>query len=554
MRRRLIAAPLAVLAASAGFAACEPTPVSGIGLSMVVPQGVLDDANSLTLYVFPAEGRTCEADGSASELPGDALSFQLSKSGCTGGATWCGEIVLEQGDEAQMFHVQASDESGLLAQGCTTAVVDRDPLDVNIEVVRFVVPACCGDGIVQPGELCDNGGDDTCGGTTADQVCASDCTTRPTWVDDFGDPPEDIGQGELSIAFTAGEGQLDGGLRAAWTYADADVAIRMLQSDLQPIDDPAREALFIAHRVYFRCSGTDQLILRAQTSPSIASQGSGAVIAYRSEEEQALRFDARVLSLNSDGCSDQLESLIVSDESASVDAIDVATGPGGDALIVWEQSGSIYARTYDGAALGAETVTLSNDGASPRVAGSSDGWVVVYEGPGGGDTDGVLMSRVSAALDVTDPLLVNADTAGLQDQADVATVSDGSVAVVYRSGGDVFLQRYSPTDEPNAADRAGPVHADAGGEQARPAVGSSASNDFFVIAWESAGDIRARFADKSDGFLANNVSGQVDDFLASVGGAPRRPAVASGEVVAIGWEDLGGAEPGMFVRRFPLPQ
>jgi hypothetical protein len=204
MRRRLIAAPLAVLAASAGFAACEPTPVSGIGLSMVVPQGVLDDANSLTLYVFPAEGRTCEADGSASELPGDALSFQLSKSGCTGGATWCGEIVLEQGDEAQMFHVQASDESGLLAQGCTTAVVDRDPLDVNIEVVRFVVPACCGDGIVQPGELCDNGGDDTCGGTTADQVCASDCTTRPTWVDDFGDPPEDIGQGELSIAFTAG--------------------------------------------------------------------------------------------------------------------------------------------------------------------------------------------------------------------------------------------------------------------------------------------------------------------------------------------------------------
>ncbi|NUP05016.1 MAG: hypothetical protein HOW73_03030 [Polyangiaceae bacterium] len=557
MRRLSIAAPILVLGAVAGFVACQSAPASGIGLSMSVPQGVLDDASSLTLYVFPAEGRSCESDGSASELPDDALTFPLSKSGCEGGATWCGEITLDQDDAQQIFHVQAKDSSGLLAQGCTTAVVDRDPLEVNIKVVRFVEPSCCGDATLQAGELCDNGGDDSCGGTTEDAVCASDCTTRAVWVDDTGSGgPTNNGQGDLSIAFTPGEGQLDGGLRAAWNFADGgqDIGLRVLQSNLNPIDDPAREPLFVAHRVYFRCSGTDQVVLRSQKSPSVAPQGSGAVLAYLSEEEQALRFDARVLTMNSDGCTDQLESLIVSNATATVDDIDVATGPNDTALIVWQQSGRIFGRTYAGTTLGGETITISTDGTAPRVTGSSDGWVVVYQGPGGGDTDGILMNRIDSSLNVSDVVLVNGETAGVQDQADVAMVSDGSVGVVYRSGGDVFLQRLSASDEPNGEDRGGPIHVDADGEQGEPSIAASASNDFFIVAWESGSEVRARFAGKSTGFLFNNVTGQNDDFSAtSSSSAPKKPAVASGEFVAIGWQDLASATPGIFVRRFPLP-
>lgn len=521
---------------------------------MSAPQGVLDDATSLTLSVFPAEGRSCAADGSASEIPADALTFPLSKSGCSGGATWCGEVTLDQDDAPQMFHVEVRDAAGLLAQGCTTAVVDRDPLDVGIQVVRFVEPSCCGDGTLQASELCDGGGDDSCGGTTEDIVCASDCTTRLIRIDETPGSPADIGQSALSIAFTPGEGQFDGGLRAAWNWDDLDVGLRILQPSLAPIDDPDRATLFDAHRLYFRCSGTDEVPLRVQKSPKIAPQGTGAVLAFLSQEEAPTRFDARVITLNSDGCIDQLESLIASNESATVDAIDIAAGPAGTALVVWEQSGRVFARTYADDALGAETLTIATDGSAPRVAGSSHGWAIAYQGPGGGDPDGILMTRVDASLAVSDAVLVNAATAGLQDQPDLSIVQDGSVAVVYRSGGDVFLQRFSSANAPNDEDRGGPVNTTADGDQGAPVIAAASSGDFFILAWESGNEIRARFAARATGFLFNNLTGQNDDFVATASAtSPRRPAVAVGEQVAIGWDDLGAASPGVFVRRFPLP-
>lgn len=556
LRRACLLGLLLLSAGATALGACRGTPASGVGLVMAAPQGVLDDATSLSLFVFAAEGRACQADGSPSELPEDATTFELSRGDCDPGATWCGEITLDQGDEAQMFVVRASAGAGtLLAQGCTTAVIDKDPASVSIEVVRFVEESCCGDGVIQADEQCDNGGSDSCGGTTEDAACASDCSTRLLWIDDKGGSPAATGQAALTMAFTAGDGQLDGGLRSAWQWADniRDIGIRMLQSDLSPISEPA--GLEAAHRVYFRCSLMDVVPIREQKSPSITPLGSGAVLAYLTEEFQALRLDAVVYTLNNKGCSDQLTAIPISDQSSSVDAIDVAAGPSSTALVVWEQDGRIFGRTFDGQDPGTDTITISDNGAGPRVAGSSKGWVVTYQGAGGGDDDAVLMRRVSAALDVGDSLRVNEATAGAQDQSDVATTSDGSVAVVYRSGGDVYLQRFSPTDAALGEDAATPVHASDGGEQAAPAIQAGSSGDFFVLAWQSDSSIRARFAGRSSGFLFNNVTGQNEDFEASVGAAsPRAPAVAAGDFIAIGWEDQGGPVPGMVARRFPLPK
>lgn len=552
MRIRSACLTLFALSGTVTFASCSQAPVSGVGLSMNVPQGVLDEATGVTLYVFDAEDRACTADGGiGGEVPEDATDFDLEK--CDGG--WCGEITLQQSDVERMFFVEVRDAAGLLAQGCSTAVVDQDPLVVDIQVIRFVDPACCGDATLQVGELCDEGGDDTCGGTTADAICAADCTTKNVWLDDNGvDDPEDNGQGNLSIAFTPGSGQLSGGLRAAWETATtaSDIGFRVLQDDLTTITDPA--VLDHAHKVYFRCTGEDVTPLRDQKNPSIDGQGSGAVLAFLSAEEVPLQFDARVLGLNAVGCSDMLESLLVSNGTAPVDSVDVATGPSDAALIVWEQNGTIFGRTFDGTTLGGETITIG-DGANPQVAGSSAGWVVVYEGSGGGDTDGILMNRVSSALVVGDVILVNEETSGAQDQPDVALVNDGSAAVVWRSGGDIFLQRFSGADARVEEDRAGPANTTTDGNQSAPTVAASSSNDFFVLAWENGTEIRARFAGKSAGFRFNAVSGRNDDFAATTGAsAPRRPALASSSFVAIAWEDLGAGEPGLFVRRFPLPE
>ncbi len=531
--------------------ACGSSPVSAIGLVMNAPQGVLDDASSLSLSVFAAEGHTCNEDGSFSPAADDAEDFSLTKGGCSGGATWCGEITLEQDDVERMFYVEASSSAGLLARGCATAVIDRDPVDVSITVVRFVEESCCGDGDIQPGELCDDGGDAQCGGTTESATCSSDCLTKSIAIDDNA---EDVGQGALAMTFAQGDGQLSGGLRAAYNFSATlkEIGMRHLQEDLSPITDPA--VLGDPTRVYLRCSGSIQLPLRDQTNPSIAAIGEGAALTYLSNEKAPGRVDAAVLNVNADGCSDMQSALIASDEATSVQ--DVAIGAGaGQALVVWQQSGSILARTFDGTDLGPELV-ITGDGANPSVAGNSDGWVVAFSGAGTGDADGVFQVAVSAGMDVADPVLVNAKTAGVQDQPSVAVLTGGAFAVVFRSGDDIYLQRYDGAGAPLADDQDEPIHADAGGAQGAPVVVAGPSGNLFVAAWESGGEVRARFADKDGGYLFNSLTGQNTDFAVTpAGGAPKGPAVAiSGGRVVFGWTNATASPPGIYIRPFPLPE
>jgi hypothetical protein len=530
---------------------------ANIGLVMSTPQGVLDEATSVKLSVFPAAGHSCAADGGVGDLPSeDLLDFSLSQGSCSGSATWCGEITLERGDEPQMFYVEVSGDAGLLAQGCATAVIDKDPVEVGITVVRFVEPACCGDGIVQSTELCDEGGDDSCGGTTASATCSADCTTPVQLLDDDGvGSPAATGQGHLGITFAPGDDQLDDGLRAAWNWGEAkDIGLRILQSDLSPVTDP--ESLELARRVYFRCTGMTALATRDQDTPSITALGNGAAISFRSSEAVPLQFDAVALAMNDKGCSDAQEATLMSDGESSVDDVDIASGPAGTALVVWEQNGRILGRTFDGTDAGDNTITISDDGAAPRVAGYNAGWVVVYQGPAAGDNDGVVLKRVTTSLGIGSPVLVNAGTNGVQDQADVGMVSDGSAAVAFRSGGNIFFQRFLSSDAKIAGDQDAPLAVSPAADEAAPAVAGAASGDFFVVAWQTGNQIRARFAGKAEGFLFNNVTGQNDDFDATINagaGAPRAPTIATGDIVVIGWEDQSAAVPGVLVRRFPLP-
>lgn len=554
--RWLCAAPVFAVVLSLA-PACEETPVTGIGLSMSAPQGVLDEATAIKLSVFDSTGHTCNADGTVDEIPAEAQKFDLKSSGCDSGVKWCGEITLDRDDSTQLFYVEATNSTGLLGQGCATKKIDQDPIEVSVKIVRHVEPACCGNGTIEAGELCDNGGDDTCGGTTADAVCQADCSTKEVLVDDNGSGGVANGQGHLAMAFTPGEGQLSGGLRAVYNYSatQKDIGYRLLQADLSPVSEPATFAQ--AHRIFVRCTGMDALPVNDQYSPAIAPLGSGAVVAYISSEQQPLKFYAMVWATNKQGCSDTISGTLVSNGVDNVDDIDVATGPSDTALVVFQQNGKVLGRTFDGTSVGASILTLSDTGARPRVAGGTKGWVVTYEASGGGDSDGgVFYRRVSATGEASNPVLVNAKTSGKQDQPDVATTADGSLAVAFRSGGDVYLQRFSASDEPVGGDQDAALHADAAGEQAAPAIAAGTGGDFYAVAWESGSEIRARFAGIAGGFLFNNVSGQNDDFVVTPKGftEPRGPAIAASDSVAFGWGDQKAAAPGLYVRRFPLPK
>lgn len=561
--RFLLAAVPALGLAGVVVACTEEGPATDVGLVMLAPEGLLGDATSVKLSVFDASASTCDpTTGSAGTIPTTAQSFTLKKEGCDTGK-WCGQITLDKNGAKKIFAVDVRNDSGLLGQGCTTAVINQDPLDVNIKVVRYVAPACCGDGALQVGELCDPGGSTSCGGVTADEVCLADCTVAELPIDRSPtDPAPATGtESGVSIAFVGGNGQLQNGLRAAFELAAAggsDIAIDFRKSDMSHVTTPQQLAAPL--RIPLKCSNPSAAgQARQQRTPSIAAfDASNSIVVFTSDEVLPNNFNLYYSSLGADGCA-AAGPVRLNTTDNGVTEPRVAIGPGGVALVVWSQNGDIKGRTVDAAGTLGTEVTIAT-GKGPKVAGNASGWVVAYEGSGAGDDDGIFMKKVSASGTAGAETLVNAKTAGAQDQPDVSLRADGRLLVTFHSDSDVYFQRFDASGAAVAGDQGAPLNSSTAGEQANPAAATGAG-DYFVVAWENqaTGEIWARYVGGSSGFVFNSVNGQNSDFLASASsasGARRKPSVAVGGDgwIVMAWEDQSPSHTGIFLRRFPLPQ
>jgi predicted lipoprotein with Yx(FWY)xxD motif len=553
MRRRSLF-PSIALVLPVVVVACEPEDTASVALAMTAPQGILDDASGVTLYVFESDAE-CAEDGSI-ERPADAKEYPLSKSGCEDGATWCGELKLDKDSSTQVFYVEVVGSGSLTARGCTKAKVDRDPLAVDIKIVRYVPPSCCGDGTLQAGELCDTGPlGGTCSSITADAVCEADCSTKELPVDFVDTPNGNNGQTHLSLAFAGGAEQLKDALRATWqtnTAATSDVGVRYFASDLSPITTPPQFGE--PHRLNVDCDGSDTPLPNGQRLPAVAPLGNGVVIAFISNYTAPLRDDVQAMEIPATGCTSNATPLNVSNPMGNDAAVsvDVATGTLGTALVVWEQAGQILGRTITSndpspATLGTIT-TIAGSGRAPRVGGYAGGWIVAYE-----SGDDVLYSKVTSSMTVDPAKTANVQTSGVQDQPDVAVLSDGRFAIVWRSDGNVFFQRYALDGSPVAGDQDAAAHVVVDGAKGAPAV--AGGGELYALAWEDGASLRGRLLGANGGFLFNAVTGQNDDFVITRStAAPKKPAIAVGSYLVFGWEDMSAAAPGMYVRRFPLPQ
>ena len=583
MHRRVLLGLLPLAATFVLVGACGRS-ASRLGLTMRSPQGVLDDATSVELSVFAASEAQCLADGQVTAIPAGEGTQTFSLDPCDGG--WCKEIELDQDDSETMFAIVASGALGPLAHGCATAVIDQDPLEVEIQVFKFNPPKCCNDGVLQAGEQCDAGQIATtdcsgmpgsggqCRGVPSDAVCECDCLAKEIAIDRRAEAPPNapLTRVQPSMTFAGGEGELANGLRVAFTNTEgdneSDVEVRALRSDLYPIVNPPLLGDSLA--IPLLCSTPlGKGSTRSQKSASIASvTTTSTALVYLNDEELGGFFDVFVSNQNDSGCADAAPRKVnITDKRCS--APDVARGPEGTALVVWTTAdNTVLARIWDAnpaAPLLPETadISVAANGSLARVAGSPDGWLVAYQGGGPDDGDGIFIVRVDETGSVATPVKVNAVTDGVQDQPDVAMLEDGRALVTWRSGGDVYFQRFDADGEVDQEDQASPIHALTDGEQNSPAAAASVGfGEFFVVAWEQPADgsIRARFVGGSTGFLFNSVTGQNDDFLAShpmpgLPGSRRAPTVAigGGGFVAMGWQEEAQARSGIYVRRFPLP-
>ncbi len=534
---------------------CEGERTAEVGLALTAPQGVLDDAAEVKLSVFPAGKAQCGADGSAT-VPAEAKDFKLER--CDAG--FCGELTLERDESTQMFYVQVNGGGALLAQGCATAKINQDPVEVDIKVQRFVPPSCCGDGVLQAGELCDTGPvGGECSAISADHACETDCSGKEIPVDFVGTSGGAMGQTGLALTFAGGEAELNGALRAVWQTdagVNADIGVRYLRSDLSALTTPPPYAL--PQTLRLDCDGSPSPFARAQSVPAVAALGSTVVVAFVSNFTAPLRYDVQAVDLPATGCNTTSATNVSSTmNAANATSVDVAAGSAGTALIVWEQGGQILGSLYTPPGMPGGNgggFVIAPSGRTPKVAGAAAGWVVTYQGADTGDDDGVFVRTVSASQVVGAATSVAQQTSGTQDQPDIAMLPDGRFAVTFRSAGDVFAQRFGADGAAIAGDQDAPLQASSDGEQSAPSIGGA--GEFFAVAWEDAtsGGIRARLLGGSGGFLFNAISGQNDDFPVTAGAVtPRKPAIATGTYLVFGWEDLGAAQPGMYVRRFPLP-
>jgi hypothetical protein len=584
---RWLLAPLALTPALLPAFACARDDVAAIGLVMKAPQGILDDATSVSLTVVDAEVAPCLASGRVEVRSGEGQRFDLERTGCAAGVAWCKEIQLDKDETTKTFAVVASSAAGTLGEGCAIATIDQDPLEVAIKIQRYNPPACCNDGALQAGEQCECGLGSTvcssldapqCGGITADDVCEATCLAKEIPVDrraaDAAPAPGTTRQ--LSMAFCPGDQNIPNALRAAYTdttpaaKGGSDVAVRVLDDELYPL--AASSPLGRPRYLPLLCSDIDGPgRARQQLAPSIAPISTDlTAIVYTSDEATGASFDVFLSPQATLGCRDQSgadpAAAQLNTTGTSASDPDVAGGPNGSGLAVWTENGQIHGRIFVQATGASPPWTLvpesgdlviATSASLARVAGSTQGWVVVYQGAGTDDGDGVFVKRIDPSGGIGAEARVNAATQGAQDQPDVAALSDGRFVVAFRSGGDVFAQRFDAFGGALPGDQDAPLHEATDGEQAHPAAAGYGS--VFAIAWEDAdrGGISARFLGAEGGSLYNSVNGQNVDFDASqpgVAGTRRLPAVAIGGAgfVAIGWQDVGGS-PGIYVRRFPLP-
>ncbi|MCC6554043.1 MAG: hypothetical protein IT372_13625 [Polyangiaceae bacterium] len=599
MRRRLLVALVPAAPLLLAYPLACSTEAARIGLVMRTPEGLLDAATSVELAVFPAGQARCDASGHVSAIPDgeDTQRFYLESSGCPAGVRWCKDIELDKDGTDKMFSVIARNAAGTLAEGCTVATIDQDPLEVTIKVQRYNPPPCCNDGALQAGEQCDFGGvaattcsgepGGECLGITADDVCDCDCRSKEILlsIDDDSDPFLANGppgsKGQLAMIFAPGSAKLANALRAVFHSTNPDDAnggedinIRFLSQDLHRITDPY--PLSQQLRLPLSCADvTVGGLTRFQQSPSIAQIDTDLTgVVYASQQPSAGVFDIWLVVHGADGCKEVCAlndtACLAADTpvrltttSGAADP-DIAGGPPHASLTVWTRDGRVFGRTRTSAGElnpAAEELPIADNGTHPRVAGTSGSWLVVYQGSGEGDPDGIYRATVTTTGGVTTPVRVNTKTDGLQEQPDVAMLPDGKAIVVWRSDTDIFFQRFDAAGNAVAGDQDAPLNTTTEGEQANPAVASAGNlGDFFAVAWEhsATGEIFARLVVGAEGFSYNSVTGQNDDFAASHPGVPgqrRLPAVAVGGAgyVAIGWQDDSQNHPGVYVRRFPLP-
>lgn len=592
---RAIPAALCLACSTAPSATFSP---SGIGVQFVAPKALLDDVQSVTLYVVDASvaGVVCDeakgtVGGTTGLIPNEVgtqetvvkVPLVRTRPGgepCPNDGAFCSEDIVLPRDVSKplIFQAVGSANAKPLAVGCATAAVNSDPFYVTMTMLRYVAPAVCGDGVLQVGEQCE-----WADGVIVedDPFCDTSCKTTELLLSS-----DHAGPSNLQI--TNAPAGSKGGVALAWSQApDApnpsplhavfedtnfgatgtgpEVNYRQMGQDLRPIEYPPLLSSQIRLPLQGGAiPGFDQRP-RTQAAPAIGIMTDGSLVVAYEDDRLSTSANISLTVTSPDVATTRADEVNIN--QLGVDACSsptLAGGPADRALIAWTDNagrrirGRIWSNT--GWLWTSDTTLSAQEADSPRAAGWNDGWILAWHGRSNDDNDDVLFVQVEANGTVGAPIVVNKDRAGVQDEPSIAAMPTGEFAVVWHDTGRIMIQRFDASGQPLAGDQDAAVNEEAFGAGGQPAIAASTlASGFYAVAWQTpSGELRGRLLDRTGGYLFNSVDGQTSSFLisrADVDGERAHPAVAIGGAghIVFAWQDDSADHSGIWARRFPLP-
>jgi len=557
----------------------------GVGASLVFPRGVFDNVRKLTLTAYEtADGVDCAADGTASGPTSNPIATkELASQGCADGVEFCGELSIVQSDSARVFFAAGFSGAGdRVANGCTMAIVNQDDVPVEIEMRRFVKPAFCGNGLVEPTEQCEK----------PDGACDDSCHTDEVYLSGgHGAPSTAKGRAgdKKTPAFLWPASTGDAGRFVALfgdkTPGPSEVTMRVLSDSFAPYtkqgNEMANYSFFLPNDNAAGATFPPAAEAQNQSAPSVAFAAGKYYVVY--QDDLGGNPEIHLRSLSALFAAEQGPQMPIgingnngAGESGSQIRPSIALGSNGLLFVAWEDM-TVHGRTFNpsNGALGKQHDDLSSGSSSHGIkvaslgnAGTSVNAMYVATWESGSDVKMRLLGAEGAPIG-TERTVNDASHSGAQVHPSVAALPDGRFAIVWndlgRKGGDIFMQRYAldaSGAQPVRGDQLDPVNdLLSDGEQTAPVVAAeSAAGGSYVAAWVdvTSGHVRARFVGGSEGFLFNHIDGQETEFQASVvaGRARANPTIAvggAGTFVAIGWEDTTNDDrAGIYGRRLPV--
>jgi hypothetical protein len=560
---------LTPLVAPTGCGTAQDPVRTSVVASFSAPRGLLDKAKQLELRVLEGDVSCDGASGTLTLPNGESAAREVAKSnlgqdGCPPNVKFCGNISIEKSAKPRVFEAKARDGSTVLAAGCATATVEQDAVPVAIKMFRYLEPAVCGDGTLQPTEQCEPAAEPLCDESCLSKevllsVGSSGNKTQTGKAGDKTDPfflwPQGSGDSGRFLALYTDRAVPSGG-------GTFEVGLRVMSDELTPATSPpalANGSIFLPNGGAFPPEPQPL----QQSLPQAALLGGKYYVVFQDDSGPSLDIHLRVINnlFQAEGGSAPININGDTQGEPGIQTAPAIAASSDRLLVAWQDqaAGTIVGRTLNAALTrgNQNQISTGNGNAKPQLAATSKGWVAVWTS----DT-GIKLRAVDANGTPSGSEQTVNEGGGGAGGARVASLPDGRFAIVWSKGGDVFVQRYDERAIAIAGDQAQPVNdVVTEGEQAQPTIAATpAAGGSYVVAWHDAstGHIRARFLGGSSGFLFNNVNGQSSEFQASRvddrdRAAPVAAAGGSGPFVAIGWEDRSSTNAGIVVRRFPLP-